>query len=137
MAKVKKDKSVPVEDKEEPNVPSESNFYLAVENLEINEGFFKKHDLSKAKNKESSLDVNDIEVTDLYLVSQNFEVNGNNDIVGRINRLSLKEKKGFEIKKLAIDSLRFNDTQLLLSGLDLNTQKSTISDYIEFKGNLD
>ena len=135
LAKVKKDKSVPVEDKEEPNVPSESNFYLAVENLEINEGFFKKHDLSKAKNKESSLDVNDIEVTDLYLVSQNFEVNGNNDIVGRINRLSLKEKKGFEIKKLAIDSLRFNDTQLLLSGLDLNTQKSTISDYIEFKYN--
>ena len=54
LAKVKKDKSVPVEDKEEPNVPSESNFYLAVENLEINEGFFKKHDLSKAKNKESS-----------------------------------------------------------------------------------
>ena len=116
-----------------PKVESSNTFYLAVKNLEISEGLFKRYNTSKAKSRKGSLDVDDLEVTELNLVAQNFQLNGNNDLVGKVTNLSLQEKNGFEIKKLAIDSLRFNDNQLLLAGIDLNTDESTISDYIEFK----
>ena len=106
---------------------------IKVGSIEIHEGAFTRYNKSRAKTTEGTLDVNNLNVIDVTVVAEDFVIDENSDIVASINDLSLKEQNGFEIEKLAIDSLRFNDKQLLLSGLDLNTQESRISDYIEFK----
>ncbi|MBT8233227.1 MAG: hypothetical protein HKO66_01615, partial [Saprospiraceae bacterium] len=115
---------------------NESNsFYLNVGYLDIQEGAFKLFDPNKTNGEVDALDPNNLDIKEVQVLAKDFVMNDNDGIVAQIQSLKLEENNGFAIENLSIDSLRFNQEQLLLSGFTLNTDESQLSDYLEFKFN--
>jgi len=116
-------------------VDSGSAFYLRVGLMEINEGAFQRVKSSALVNMPSgnSLDINDLNVTNLDLVTTELEFRNPLDLNAKVESLSLEEHNGLELVDLSVDSLAVNSNALLLDKFNLRTAQSSIQDYLLFK----
>jgi len=111
-----------------------SGMNLIVGIVEINQGAFQRirSDSLVDKQLTGSLDVDNLDVSDLNLVVSELKINPSMDIKASIESMSMEEHNGLVLSDLQVDSFELNKEKLQLVGLDLQTDKSVIREKIIF-----
>lgn len=100
-----------------------STFLLSSSDVSIYTGIFRMID----ENKET---VKLLELENLNINATNFLINGS-DVSARINTLSFKDSRGFVMKNMSTN-FSYTLTNMIFSGLDIETPNSVLKGYLQF-----
>ncbi len=108
--------------------------YLQCENITLKNGGFKLDDWHfKPRNENDALDYHHLDLQQINFGADGLVIKPDFDISCNLDHLSLKEKKGFEIKGLNVETFAVNDKSIMLKAFDLETSNSQLSNYLEFE----
>ncbi len=112
-----------------------SDFFLNIAILEVNEGAFQRIKSDSLVNKElkNTLDVDDLDIVDLDLFSTDLVMTSACNIEASIKSLALKEHNGLVLENAKVDSFRILPNEILLGSFELDTEHSQIKDFLSFK----
>lgn len=125
----------------EEQVPSDTNsvdtssWKIDIDEIDLSESFFQVHNYRNAPKKgiaRDTIDYAHMEVSDIDIKISNFKAN--NDVFsGNLKNISLRERSGFELSKLAAKEAIVSSREITLNGAALVTPYSHIGDTIQLK----
>ncbi|MDX2068256.1 MAG: translocation/assembly module TamB domain-containing protein [Haliscomenobacter sp.] len=112
-----------------------SRWKVDVAEIDFSESVFKVHNYRKApkiKVARDTIDFAHMEVQDIDIKIQDFKIH--NDVFsGKLGNISLREKSGFELSRLAAKEAIVSSQEITLNGAALVTPHSNIGDTIQLK----
>ncbi len=105
-----------------------SNMLITIDELEILEGTFKRVDERKSRNGEfpNSLDVADMELTDLNLKFTDLRYTNEFDISLGVEYLTMEDRRGFSINEMSADTLLINSRGIDFKNFKFQTDNTDI-----------
>ena len=105
--------------------------------VEITDGKFQrlKADSLKVSVYSDAMNINDLDIHELNLEAQDIIIERDGSIKSIVEGLSLKEKNGFVLEDLKVDSLFLGQRETLLRGMNIRTDSSEIKDYLSLRYN--
>lgn len=120
---------------EEENIQPFGKF-IFITHLELSDGAFKLDDWNSPLSEDSSsLDTKHLDISGFHVNADSTSLSFPIDVNSNIKSLTLKEKNGFEITQLDVQSLHFSEEQLALREFLLHTGSSELSRNLEFNFN--
>lgn len=117
------------------SVTDTSRWKIDVAEIDFSESVFNVHNYRKSpkiKVARDTIDFAHMEVRDIDIKIQNFKLS--NDVFsGNLGNISLREKSGFELSRLAAKEAIVSSKEITLNGAALVTPNSNIGDTIQLK----
>ncbi len=112
----------------EAPVVDTSILLITVDELEILEGTFKRFDERSARNGEypNSLDIADMELTDLNLKFTDLHYSSDLDITLGVEYLTMEDQRGFAINEMSADSILINSRGINFKNFKFQTNNTDI-----------
>ncbi len=114
-----------------------SMMFLTIDELEILEATFKRFDERTSRNGEfpNSLDVADMELTDLNLKFTDLRYSNDFDISLEVKYLTVEDQRGFSINEMSVDTLMINSRGIDFKNFKLQTNNTEINNDLSFTYN--
>ena len=111
--------------------------FLTIDELEILEASFKRFDERTSRNGEfpNSLDVADMELTDLNLKFTDLRYSNDFDISLEVKYLTVEDQRGFSINEMSVDTLMINSRGIDFKNFKLQTNNTEINNDLSFTYN--